>query len=43
MNSEKTINGQTYNGPSLMLRGITTSQINSRHAFLIYLTFKVKT
>ena len=43
MNSKKTINDQTYNGPSLILRGITTSQINSRHAFLIYLTFKVKT
>ena len=43
MNSKKTINGQTYNGPSLMLRGITSSQINSRHAFLIYLTFLMKT
>ena len=26
-----------------MLRGITSSQINSRHAFLIYLTFKINT
>ena len=25
-----------------MIRGITNSQINTRHAFLIYLTFKVK-
>lgn len=43
MNSEKTINGQTYHGPSLTLRGITSSQINTRHAFLIYLTFKIIT
>ena len=43
MNSEKTINGQVYHGPSLTLRGITSSQINSRHAFLIYLTFKIIT
>ena len=35
-------NGQVYNGPSLSLRGMTSSQINSRHAFLIYLTFKIK-
>ena len=43
MNSNKVINGQTITGPSLRLRGITNSQINSRHAFLIYLTFKIKT
>ena len=43
MNSNKVINGKTLYGPSLMLRGITNSQINSRHAFLIYLTFKLKT
>ena len=42
MNSEKTINGETINVPTLRLRGITTSQINTRHAFLIYLTFKIK-
>ena len=42
MNSNKTINGKTIYGPSLILRGITTSQINTRHAFLIYLTFKIK-
>jgi hypothetical protein len=35
-------NGQVFNGPSLSLRGMTSSQINSRHAFLIYLTFKIK-
>lgn len=33
LNSNKTINGRTIFGPSLMLRGITSSQINSRHAF----------
>ena len=42
LNDHKVINGRTYDGPSLMLRGITASQINSRHAFLIYLTFKIK-
>ena len=42
MNSNKTINGQTIYGPSLRLRGITSSQINTKHAFLIYLTFKIK-
>jgi hypothetical protein len=42
MNIEKVINGKTISGPSLILRGITSSQINSRHAFLIYLTFKIK-
>jgi hypothetical protein len=41
LNSNKTINGRTIFGPSLMLRGITSSQINSRHAFLVYLTFKI--
>ena len=42
MNSNKIINGQIIYGPSLRLRGITTSQINTRHAFLVYLTFKIK-
>ena len=42
MNSEKVVNGQTIYGPSLRLRGITSSQINTRHAFFIYLTFKIK-
>ena len=42
MNSQKKINGKTIRGPSLRLRGITCSQINSRHAFLVYLTFKIK-
>ena len=43
MNSNKEINGQIIHGPSLRLRGISTSEINTRHAFLIYLTFKIKT
>ena len=43
LNSNRVINGRTIYGPSLRLRGITNSQTNSRHAFLIYLTFKLKT
>jgi hypothetical protein len=42
MNSEKEINGKKINGPKLHLRGITNSKINSGHAFLIYLIFKIK-
>ena len=42
MNSMKTINNRDIYGPSLRMRGITSSQINTRHAFLIYLTFQVK-
>ena len=42
LNSQKEINGRTIHGPTLRLRGITNSQINSRHAFLIYLIFKLK-
>ena len=42
MNGQKEINGQIISGPSFNLRGITSSQINTRHAFLIYLTFKIK-
>lgn len=42
MNDIKEINGQLITGPSLILRGITSSEINTRHAFLIYLTFKIK-
>ena len=41
LNKQRTINGRRVFGPSLMLRGMTTSQINTRHAFLIYMTFKV--
>ena len=42
LNGQKEINGQIITGPSLNLRGITSSQINTRHAFLVYLTFKIK-
>ena len=38
--SKKIINNKYINGPSFRLRGITINQINERHAFLIYLTFK---
>lgn len=43
MNGEKMVNNQYLQGPSLRMVGITSSQINTRHAFLIYLTFKIKT
>ena len=42
MNGVKEINGKSIYGPTLFLRGITSSQINTRHAFLVYLTFKIK-
>ena len=42
MNSVKEINGKKIYGPKLHLKGITHSKINSGHAFLIYLTFKIK-
>ena len=42
MNSQKEINGKVITGPKLHLRGITNSKINSGHAFLIYLTFKIR-
>ena len=42
MNSVKEINGRTIKGPKLHLKGITHSKINSGHAFLIYLVFKIK-
>ena len=42
MNGVKTINNRYIHGPSLVMRGITSSQINTRHAFLVYLTFQVK-
>ena len=37
MNGHKEINGRIIKGPSLVLRGITSSEINTKHAFLIYL------
>ena len=42
MNGQKEINGQEIEGPSFKLRGITSSEINTRHAFLIYLSFKIR-
>ncbi len=42
MNSVKEINGKKIEGPSLHLKGTTHSKINSGHAFLIYLIFKLK-
>ena len=42
MNSEKEIKGKIISGPKLHLKGITNSQINTGHAFIIYLIFKIK-
>ena len=42
LNSVKQINNKNIYGPSLRMRGLTNCQINTRHAFLIYLTFKIK-
>ena len=42
MNSHKEINGKTITGPKFNLRGETNSEINSGHAFIIYLIFKLK-
>ena len=42
MNSEKEVDGKTIKGPKLNLRGETSSEINSRHSFIIYLIFKLK-
>ena len=40
INTKKEIYGQIYNGPSVIIRGVTNSQINSRHAFFAYLNLK---
>lgn len=42
LNSVKMINNKKIYGPSLKLRGLTNYKINSYHAFLIYLDFKLK-
>ena len=42
LNGVKEINGRVIEGPSFTLRGITSNTINSRHAFLVYITFKIK-
>jgi hypothetical protein len=40
-NKYKQIGGQIFNGPFLSLRGLTNSQINTGHAFLVLLTFNL--
>ena len=42
LNSHKAINGNTLFGPLFVMRGITCNQINSRHAFLVYVTFNIR-
>ena len=42
LNGGKTINGNPLFGPLFTLRGITCNEINSRHAFLVYVTFYIK-
>ena len=42
MNGVKEINNRNIYGPSLIMRGITSSQINTGHAFMIFLTFQIK-
>ena len=42
MNQQRVINGRDVYGPSLIMRGLTNSQINSGHAFLVYLVFQIK-
>ena len=42
MNVEKVINNRNIYGPSFLIRGITSSQINPGHTFLIYLIFSIK-
>ena len=42
MNGVKEINNRNIYGPSLTMRGITNSQINTGHAFMIFLTFQIK-
>ena len=41
INGEHQRNGLSLSGIYFMLRGITNYKINTKHAFLIYLTFKV--
>ena len=42
LNGQKEFNGQILTGPSLKLRGITSSEINSKHSFIINLIFQLK-
>ena len=42
LNDKREVNGREVFGPTLILRGISNSQISDGHAFLITLTFLVK-
>ena len=42
VNEFKQIGGRLMNGPFFSLRGLTNSQINTDHAFLVLLTFKLQ-
>jgi hypothetical protein len=42
MNQQRIISGKTVYGPSLRLVGLTNSQINTGHAFLIHMIFQIK-
>ena len=43
MNSNRTLrNGRSLYGPSMRMRGITSSQINTGHAFLVNMIFQVQ-
>jgi hypothetical protein len=41
LNSYKTISGRDIYGPTIMLRGITDSQINKGNSFIIYFILKI--
>ena len=43
VNQFKQIGEKIMHGPFFSLRGLTNSQINTGHAFLVYLTFKLQT
>ena len=43
LNRQKLIGGKILEGPFLSLRGLTNSQINTGHTFLVYLTFILQT
>ena len=42
LNQKRNINGRDVYGTSLMMRGITQSEINTGHAFLINLIYDLK-
>ena len=43
LNRQKLIGGRILSGPFFSLRGLTNSQINNGHTFLVYLTFILQT